>query len=179
MNTNCLHTGGAVGADQYYEKLAKEHKHKIVLYHFDGYRNTRIERMEPPDYVGQHTLLEFTDDEKEICDVILEKAAKKLGRILPSNNAARHLLERDFLMVSVSKATSLYSIGSWEDRQNGIIKGGTGWIVEIFTLLNHNANVYFHCKENNINYKLCGKTWLPLEKVAEPSGVWIGCGSRH
>ncbi len=166
--TNCLHTGGSVGFDQYYEEIAKKQKHSIKLYHFDGHKNTRVEVIEPNpvSHSVSHSHSHYEP---------LELASKKLNRNLPKTGYERHLLERDYFLVTKSKATSLYATGF---MKNGIISGGTGFIVELFIDHNPTLPIYFHCIESGINYTMTHSGWQTIDHFPTPSENWIGVGSR-
>lgn len=182
MSINCLHTGGTIGADQFWEELAKNNGHMIKKYHFDGHKHTRVEVLDPHSHYEQshYEHVEVISNDTSLCNSELELAANKLGRELPKTGYQRHLLERDWLLVHKSEATSLFAIGHIE---NGIIQGGTGWICELFhqlmTINKIHIQMFFHCIETNLNYQISDFGWMPIEKLPKPHGNWIGCGSRH
>jgi len=179
-SVNCLHTGGSVGGDSYFEDIAKKNNHLIKLYHFDGHKNTRIEVINNDRGVtnNHYEPLEITAAEMKICGESLELASKKLGRHLPETGYQRHLLERDYFLVNRSGATSFYSIGHWIDRTTGIIEGGTGFISELFLIRHPTYPMYFHCIESGLNYKMTLGGWMPIDSFPSPHGQWIGVGSR-
>jgi hypothetical protein len=171
---NCLHTGGSVGGDSHFEHIAEKLGHEVVKYQFDGYKNTRIIKKD------KHTLVIMSDPEKTKCDHDIESVCNKL-KVKISSSYEKHLLERDWILIHFSHADSLYAIGHWQDRPNGIIEGGTGIIIELFKMSEgiHFPVIYFHCIETNMHYRYTINGWVPMDHIPIPEGKWIGIGSRN
>lgn len=114
--------------------------------------------------------------------------------------AARHLLERDWIMIKRSDAKSLYATGHFDHNSRLGIHGGTGWIVELFVdyYLNENCGklpysikplpVYFKSIDKNAQFngwfQLCLNglhklKWERVDRIPDPIGNWIGVGSRN
>jgi len=175
--TNCLHTGGSVGGDIFWETLAKKNGHWIKEYRFDGHKNTRLQVYSPPNWVGHHEDLEITSPDIQLCNAELELVAKNLESDLPITGYHRHLLERDWILVNKSHAQTLYAVGHFEKYTRfHDIEGGTGWIIELFKL--RNLPMFFRCIESGINYKYTSTGWVQTPTFPTPTGNWIGVGSR-
>jgi len=199
--SNVLHTGGAHGGDQFWERIAQTKGHSVKEYQFDGHKHTRV-----LDHTGQHTLVDLTPDDKELCRMALETASSQMGRDLPSG-AQLHLLERDWILVHNSDANSLYAVGHFDPDAESRLKihGGTGWIMELFLehyMYKHNLYnnpggkvsfsikplpIYFKSMSHNAqfqgHYQLCldGMNrfkWERVDQIPDPKGNWIGVGAR-
>lgn len=183
---NTLHTGGAYGSDAHWEKVAKDKNHTIKIYHFDGHKHTRVETTGEQN----HILIEHTNNyERDI-----KKTAKHLKREIKSDYE-KHLLERDWNLVTKSKATSLYAIGRFIDDDSRLkVQGGTAWIIELYLehcdIKREESNlslkalpIYFTNIDNGNFYQLCINNsnefkWERVEQFPEPKGNWIGIGTR-
>ena len=123
-----MHSGGASGADTAWAEAADRLKIKTTAHSFEGH-----EKMgKASGFVGERPTLEtrsnLTEEQLEIADEFLKKAAKSLGR--PFNPKANYvnLLRRNYYQLKDSEA--IIAIG--QILPGGTkVSGGTGWAVQM------------------------------------------------
>lgn len=182
MNPTTLHTGGAIGGDKYWEEYALKHSHNIIEYHFDGNKHTRISA----NFHLDNHLIELTEKENKQCTEDIKKIEFYMGEKV-ENSYLKHQFIKDWILVNKSGANSLYVVANMDissDTQYSI-KGGTMWIIYMFieNWYRHNHSTSFPIYLKNINdeqfYKMShNQKWEKIDQIPNPSGNWIGIGSR-
>lgn len=144
-----LVTGGAVGADQYFEKLSRELGHKVTVYNTSTCRDLTDEQI-----VHLDKILVYIND-------------KYLHRTYPTtNNYTNNLLRRNILVALASDV--LYAVGYISD---GKIEGGTAWCC--YTFMERSLPLYFYNQHDKSWYN------LGPPKIKDISGIYGGIGSRN
>lgn len=172
MNNICL-SGGAIGADTIWGKLALENGHDLVHWSFKGHNASDENKIYFKELSQEH-LLE--------ADKNLKIANKTLKRNFPSGKTyIDNLLRRNYYQVMYSN--SVYAVSSLD---NNIISGGTAWACQMYIdrfiyfnddkfysklfILDTNTLKWFQWIDINI--------WTEIKIPPKPEGIWAGIGSR-
>lgn len=185
---NILYTGGATGADKEWIDAASKKGHHIKIYRFDGVNHTRIENIEPLNSVPTSIITIENKDYEHDCIVATQIASEHMKVPVPSDNYTKNLINRDYYLIK--EPSSLYAIGTFCTKGRLRINGHTAWIVEMFVdeciykgVKHSSLPVYFMCQDVGKWYQLYYENmrfnWVHIKKPEEPSGNYIGIGSRE
>lgn len=187
-----LYTGGASGADKEWIDAANKKGHRVKIYRFDGVSHTRIEHYEP--YGLEPKTIDTIENKnyEHDCKNAMQRAAEHIKTTIPSDTYTKNLINRDFYLTH--EPDSLYAVGTFCTKGRLRINGHTGWIVEMFVdkLVYGNTHikpsghlpVYFLCQDLGKWYQLFYDdsmhfNWVHIKKPEEPTGKYIGVGSRE
>lgn len=160
--TDCtLYSGGANGAEEEFGQAAEEWGVNEVNFTFDGHTQARSR--------GRY---ELSPRELAAGDVSLVYVSRRLNRTYSEGSLIRRVLQTIWHMVSRSQ--QVFVIGSIQD--DGTVKGGTGWSVELARMWNKNLWVYDQDKDGW--YRWDGQDWLQGAPVIE-SIHFTGTGTRY
>lgn len=170
---NICYSGGAVGADRLWGKLALEDGQDVVHYSF---ANHKIDK----DFPGNEKLYELGNDELVIADKYLKLANNVIRRKFPTKSwHTNNLLRRNFYQIARSE--SVYAIANLEDNR---VSGGTAWAVQMFIdkCKRHSKNYPCFLFDQISNtwyiYSHQEMIWKECSSPPKPSGIWTGIGSR-
>lgn len=113
-----LHSGGAVGADTWFAKIATTNNIEVYIHSFQG-----------------HSIKEVTKTSKVIIhngswDIAMDavtEANKQLGRRIPMKKYVLNLILRDYFQICNSDY--VFAVSSLINKR--LISGGTGWAIEM------------------------------------------------
>jgi hypothetical protein len=154
-----LYSGGAVGAEACFGELAEAWGIK-VNFTFDGHQQAR-ER-------GRYML---SSHEMSAGDVSLLYVSKRLNRTFSEGAMIRRVLQS--LWHQVSRAQQVFVVGDIQD--DGTVKGGTGWSVELARMWHKNLWVYDQTKQGWFHWT--SDRWSRGVPVIE-APHFCGTGSR-
>ena len=121
-----LHTGGADGSDHAFALIASNNPDCRVLVHsFAGHR-VNINRMTEEQKSRVKVVIHSKDELSEGFSYI-DKASKVLKRHLPMKEYVMNLLLRNYFQIKDSE----YVFAVAPLQNNRMVKGGTGWAVEM------------------------------------------------
>ncbi|ASV44715.1 DprA-like DNA recombination-mediator protein [Agrobacterium phage Atu_ph07] len=164
-NGVCI-SGGATGADTFWNAYAFGIGHHVINYSFKGHK-TSCSRV-----------VILSDDELSMSEEALQKANKTLKRSYPSKSEhVNNLLRRNWYQINGSD--KLYAIAKL-NVEKGTVEGGTAWAVQMFIdIFDELCNSMFLYNLNDDNwYMYTSSCWQKITKVPAPTGVWAGVGSR-
>jgi hypothetical protein len=122
-----LYSGGHRGAEAEFGRLAEHWGIEEVNFSFEGHR---IER--------DRGVQILSPEELDRGDVSMEIVSTRMGRSYSKAEKIRKVIQSIFHMVN--KGYHVIAVG-WI-QQDGTVKGGTGWAVELGKLFNRPVNVY-------------------------------------
>jgi len=159
-------SGGADGADLVWGAEARRHGHKVLHFSFAGHRTQA-----PPD-----ELVILSDHDMRRADPYLAKASARLKRHWPpASKYAANLLRRDWYQVK--NAERVYAVASLQE--NGQIKGGTAWTVDLFIARHDRRPCEAYLFELNRRQWFKWNTdWEAIAMRPPPLGMWAGIGTR-
>lgn len=168
-----LHTGGAKGADYYFAKYALKCDIQVYVHSFIEAHVYEIYKMN----VIRHS--ESTLNEAyEACN----KACRTLYRRLPNNRYCRNLILRDYFQIKDSNC--VFAVAEFENET--IVKGGTGWAIEMAK--NNKIPVFIYSEINSRWYKFNYQKYKFVAKEKLPPNGFMqrlsfdnitGIGSRN
>jgi len=159
--TDCaLYSGGAVGAEAVFGELSEAWDVKEVNFTFEGHQQLR-ER-------GRYVL---SSHEMSAGDVSLLYVSRRLNRTFSEGTMIRRVLQS--LWHQVSRAQQVFVVGEIQD--DGTVKGGTGWSVELARMWHKNLWVFDQNKQ--AWFRWTGEDWNRGVPVIE-SPHFCGTGSR-
>lgn len=160
--TDCtLYSGGANGAEAEFGVEAERWGVNEVNFTFEGHPQARNR--------GRY---ELSPRELAAGDVSLVYVSRRLNRTYSEGSLIRRVLQTIWHMVSRSQ--QVFVIGEIQD--DGTVKGGTGWSVELARMWNKNLWVYDQEKKGW--YRWDGSEWAPGTPVIE-SIHFTGTGTRY
>ena len=159
--TDCtLYSGGANGAEAEFGLAAEVWGVNEVNFTFDGHTQSRAR--------GRY---ELSPRELAAGDVSLVYVSRRLNRTYSEGSLIRRVLQTIWHMVSRSQ--QVFVIGAIQD--DGTVKGGTGWSVELARMWNKALWVYD--QEKLGWYRWDGQDWSPGTPVID-SVHFTGTGTR-
>lgn len=165
-HTNWCLSGGAIGADLLWGKVAGLKGHGVVHFSFKRHRTG----------APRHEIVELSAQQLQEADHYCRNAGNYICRHFPPNsNFVANLLRRNWYQVR--DADACYAISSIKD---GMVQGGTGWATAMF-ILKHNmvkCPVYVFDQDVSHWFQWTGAAWEPIYEPPPPQGVWAGIGTR-
>lgn len=161
MYTN--HSGGAVGADTYWETIGKNYNVSTKAYSFKGHKSS------------SENLVILTDEELKIADEHVIKANETLKRFFPINKPwIANLLRRNWYQVKNSEV--IVAISTFDSK--GQVKGGTAWATQI--AIDNGRDVYVFDQENNkwFEWDYDQNKYIEYKKIPKLSSNFAGIGTR-
>lgn len=163
-NGVCI-SGGATGADTFWNAYAFGIGHHVINYSFAGHKTTCSR------------IVILSDDELSLSESALQKANQTLKRHYPSKSEhVNNLLRRNWYQINGSD--SVYAIAKLNVKKN-TVEGGTAWAVQMFIDIFDDSNSMFLYNLNDDKwYMYTVSGWQHVTNVPPPTGVWAGIGSR-
>jgi hypothetical protein len=122
------------------------------------------------EYAGH--VEELDEDELEKGHVSMEFVFRTMGRRFARAQRLRNVIYSMFHIVT--RGDELFTVGWIQD--NGTVRGGTGWGVELAKLFNRRVHVFD--QEREAWFSWVGHEWNPSEPVL-PDKPFSATGTRH
>lgn len=159
------HSGGAAGADTWFELEGARYGVKTVAYSFSGHSTN-------------------SKNAKKLNDLELEEGLRKVLITAPSINRdityqtryVRNLLSRNWFQVKNSDA--IYAVASFQNNPHTIVNGGTGWAVQMAIDSCKNVYVFDQNQSKWFAYDYVQKRFRPLAQIPKLTPHFAGIGSR-
>jgi len=156
-----LYSGGHKGAETAFGELAERFGLTEVTYTFEGHAPLR-----------SRGLVALTAEERARGDISMEIVSIHMGRTYHGTDKISKVFQSIFHMVN--NAQHLFVVG-WI-QENGIVKGGTGWGVELAKFFNRPVSVYDQDKNAWFSWK--NSAWVEDMPVIE-AAKFAGTGTRN
>jgi len=160
LSTCTLYSSGLKGAEACFGEAAEKAGIKEIIYSFDGHKLTRDKNV---------TIL--NKEQLERGDISMELASRMLNRTYYETEKIRKVLQTIFHMVN--SGHQVFVIGSIQE--DGSVKGGTGWAVELAKMFNRPLHVFDQPKK-------AWFTWDNGWKEDSPKieyDTFVGSGTRY
>jgi len=159
--SNCtLYSSGLKGAESAFGDEAEKAGIKEVVYSFDGHKLSRDKNVEILD-----------KEQLERGDISMELASRMLNRTYYETEKIRKVLQTIFHMVN--SGHQVFVIGSIQE--DGSVKGGTGWAVELAKMFNRPLHVY---DQPNKQWFTWNNEWQKDSPKIEYE-TFVGSGTRY
>ena len=159
--SNCtLYSSGLKGAESAFGDEAEKAGIKEVVYSFDGHKLSRDKNVEILD-----------KEQLERGDISMELASRMLNRTYYETEKIRKVLQTIFHMVN--SGHQVFVIGSIQE--DGSVKGGTGWAVELAKMFNRPLHVY---DQPNKQWFTWNNEWQEDSPKIEYE-TFVGSGTRY
>jgi len=156
-----LFHGGHTGTEAEFGRAAEKWGVREVTLSYDGHKMERAHNIE---------MLSATELEKG--QVSLEFVFRRMGRMFVTGKGLRDVLKMMFHLVV--RSDELFAVG-WI-QPDGIVKGGTGWGVELGKLFNRPVHVFDQDKERWFSWD--GREWKPSEPTIRTKKI-AATGTRN
>lgn len=158
---NCiLYSSGLKGAEATFGEAAEELGIKEVVFTFEGHKLTR-----------DKNAVVLNQEELERGDISMELASKMLNRTYYETEKIRKVLQTIFHMVN--SGHQVFVIGSIQE--DGSVKGGTGWAVELAKMFNRPLHVFDQPTKQWYTWQ---EKWEKDTPVIEYD-TFVGSGTRY
>lgn len=155
-----LYSSGLKGAEATFGEIAEQMGINEIIYTFEGHKLTR----------NKNTVV-LSQAELERGDISMELASKMLNRTYYETDKIRKVLQTIFHMVN--SGHQVFVIGSIQE--DGSVKGGTGWAVELAKMFNRPLHVFDQPSKNWYTWK---EGWKEDSPVIEYD-TFVGSGTRY
>lgn len=155
-----LYSSGLKGAEATFGEEAEKHGVNDVVYSFADHKLTREKNV---------TVLK--QEELERGDISMELASRMLNRTYYETDKIRKVLQTIFHMVN--SGHQVFVIGSIQE--DGSVKGGTGWAVELAKMFNRPLHVFDQPQKKWFTWK---NEWREDSPRIEYS-TFVGSGTRY
>ena len=155
-----LFHGGLKGAEMTFGEMAEEFGINETIYTFEGHKLSRN---------VNSTVL--SKEELERGDISMELASRMLNRTYYETEKIRKVLQTIFHMVN--SGHQVFVIGTIQE--DGSVKGGTGWAVELAKMFNRPLHVYDQPTKQWYTWR---EGWQEDEPRIEYD-TFVGSGTRY
>jgi len=155
-----LYHGGLKGAEATFGEMAEQYGVKEVTYTFDGHKLSR-----------EKNCVTLSQNELERGDISMELASRMLNRTYYETDKIRKVLQTIFHMVN--SGHQVFVIGTIQD--DGSVKGGTGWAVELAKMFNRPLHVFDQPSKKWFTWK---SEWQESSPKIEYN-TFVGSGTRY
>ncbi len=156
-----LYSGGLKGAESEFGRCAERWGAREVTYSFEGHVMEREKNVKV-----------LSEDELRLGDVSMEIVCKRMGRRYGNAEKIRRVMQSIFHIIN--SGHDVFVVGRIMD--DGTVKGGTGWGVELAKFFNRPLYVYDQEKESWFAWS--GVEWKTAEPVIS-SRTYAGTGTRY
>ncbi len=156
-----LYSSGLKGAEATFGEAAQQHGINEVVYSFDGHKLSRETNV---------TIL--SQEELERGDISMELASRMLNRTYYETEKIRKVLQTIFHMIN--SGHQVFVIGTIQE--DGSVKGGTGWAVELAKMFNRPLHVYDQPNKQWFTWK--DSNWKEDTPKIEYD-TFVGSGTRY
>ena len=122
-----LYSSGLKGAETAFGEAAEKRKIKELVYSFEGHKLAR-----------EKNVVILSQDELERGDISMELASRMMNRTYYETEKIRKVLQTIFHMVN--NGHQIFVVGAIQE--DGSVKGGTGWAVELAKMFNRPLHVF-------------------------------------
>lgn len=162
------HSGGCPGSDMEWEIQGREYGIKTIAYSFKGH----TQYGEFPQILTENELIESYGNV-----IIAEKGIKRPLQYITYNPYVKNLLSRNWFQVKNSE--SIYAIGIFFNKSQTIVKGGTGWAVQM--AIDNKKPIYLF--EQNLDhwfvYYYPENKFTEIYVIPELTSNFAGIGTRE
>ena len=159
--SNCtLYSSGLKGAEATFGEEAEKYGVNEVVYSFENHRLTR-----------EKNVSILSQEELERGDISMELASRMLNRTYYETEKIRKVLQTIFHMVN--SGHQVFVIGSIQE--DGSVKGGTGWAVELAKMFNRPLHVFDQPQKKWFTWK---NEWQADSPKIEYE-TFVGSGTRY
>ncbi len=155
-----LYSSGLKGAEETFGEEAEKNGVNEVIYSFESHKLAREKNV---------TIL--SQEELERGDISMELASRMLNRTYYETDKIRKVLQTIFHMVN--SGHQVFVIGSIQD--DGSVKGGTGWAVELAKMFNRPLHVFDQPQKKWFTWK---NGWTEDSPRIEYN-TFVGSGTRY
>lgn len=155
-----LYSSGLKGAEATFGEEAAKAGIKDVVYSFDGHKLARDKNVEI-----------LNKEQLERGDISMELASRMLNRTYYETEKIRKVLQTIFHMVN--SGHQVFVIGSIQE--DGSVKGGTGWAVELAKMFNRPLHVFDQPQKQWFTWK---NGWQEDSPKIEYE-TFVGSGTRY
>lgn len=159
-STCTLYHGGLKGAEATFGEFAEQYGLNEVIYTFEGHKLHRNKNS---------TTLSQTELERG--DISMELASRMLNRTYYETDKIRKVLQTIFHMVN--SGHQVFVVGTIQE--DGSVKGGTGWAVELAKMFNRPLHVFDQPSKKWFSWK---GEWQESEPKIEYT-TFVGSGTRY
>jgi hypothetical protein len=155
-----LYSGGLKGAETIFGETAEKFGVNEVIYTFEGHklsRNKNVQILSKEDLVRG--------------DISMELASKMLHRTYYETDKIRRVLQTIFHMVN--SGYQIFVVGAIQE--DGSVKGGTGWAVQLAKMFNRPLHVFDQPSEKWYTWKDGWQEDSPLIQY----NTFVGSGTRY
>ncbi len=155
-----LYSSGLKGAETAFGEAAESQNINEVVYSFEGHKLSRDKNVE---------ILE--KEQLERGDISMELASRMLNRTYYETEKIRKVLQTIFHMVN--SGHQVFVIGAIQE--DGSVKGGTGWAVELAKMFNRPLHVFDQPQKKWFTWN---NEWLEDTPLIEYE-TFVGSGTRY
>ncbi len=155
-----LYHGGLKGAEATFGEMAEQYGVKEVIYTFDDHKLSRDKNS-----------VTLSQTELERGDISMELASRMLNRTYYETDKIRKVLQTIFHMVN--SGHQVFVIGTIQE--DGSVKGGTGWAVELAKMFNRPLHVFDQPSKKWFTWK---NEWQEASPKIEYN-TFVGSGTRY
>ena len=155
-----LYTSGLKGAEATFAETAEKLGINDVVYSFEGHKLTR-----------EQNVVILGKEQLERGDISMELASRMLNRTYYETEKIRKVLQTIFHMVN--SGHQVFVIGAIQE--DGSVKGGTGWAVELAKMFNRPLHVFDQPKKQWFTWK---QGWHEDNPLIEYD-TFVGSGTRY
>ena len=155
-----LYSGGLKGAETVFGETAEKYSVNEVIFTFEGHKLSRDKNVRV-----------LTKDELERGNISMELASKMLNRTYYETEKIRKVLQTIFHMVN--SGYQVFVIGAIQE--DGSVKGGTGWAVQLAKMFNRPLHVFDQPSEKWFTWKEGWQEDSPRIKYDS----FVGSGTRY
>jgi hypothetical protein len=155
-----LYSSGLKGAEATFGEAAERMGIKEVVYSFEGHKLTR-----------DQNVVVLGKDQLERGDISMELASRMLNRTYYETEKIRKVLQTIFHMVN--SGHQVFVIGAIQE--DGSVKGGTGWAVELAKMFNRPLHVFDQPMKKWFTWKGAWQEDTPHIEY----DTFVGSGTRY
>jgi hypothetical protein len=160
-STKCtLYSSGLKGAEETFGEAAEKRNINEVVYSFEGHKLSR----------DKNTVI-LSQEDLERGDISMELASRMMNRTYYETEKIRKVLQTIFHMVN--SGHQVFVIGSIQE--DGSVKGGTGWAVELAKMFNRPLHVF---DQPTKQWYIWKNSWIPDTPKIEYD-TFVGSGTRY
>jgi len=156
-----LYSSGLKGAEATFAEAAEKYGLRDVVFSFEGHKLTRNKNV---------VILDKAQLERG--DISMELASRMLNRTYYETDKIRKVLQTIFHMVN--SGHQVFVIGAIQE--DGSVKGGTGWAVELAKMFNRPLHVFDQPQKKWFTWN---KGWTDEGDPRIEYDTFVGSGTRY
>lgn len=155
-----LYSSGLKGAETAFGEAAEKYEVSEVIYTFEDHKLSR-----------KKNCVTLSQDDLERGDISMELASRMMNRTYYETEKIRKVLQTIFHMVN--SGHQVFVVGTIQE--DGSVKGGTGWAVELAKMFNRPLHVFDQTSEKWHTWKNGWVEDTPTIKY----DTFVGSGTRY